>query len=154
MEHKHVDHLRSVADVGTSFPKGVMTRRERLERWAELLEHEPDKKLFSLGEIEFRPVSERGSLRADNSPLSVAYADPLLRTQGLESDRLGDAQAFFSLSEAQAHRLLCSCMNGQVIRAGTAARQLRSMANGTRRAMVSLGMASAVLAVPAVYMLF
>lgn len=72
----------------------------------------------SLGEIEFVPEEEREALRVDGSPLTVAFEDPLLRVAGLASDRYGDAVRFFELSEREAHRLLCSCMNGWRMRAG------------------------------------
>jgi hypothetical protein len=154
MEHRHVDQLRSVADVDADLPTGMLTRREKLERWAALLDQEPERELSSLGEIEFQPVAARGSLRADRSPLAVAFADPVLRTQGLKSDRLGDAMAFFEISENQAHRLLCSCMNGQSIRAGTAARQVRSIAKGSRHTMLAAGLLGAALLAPTFYMMF
>lgn len=154
MEHRHVDQLRSVADVESNLPKGMLTRRERLERWAELLEREPERELSSLGEIEFQPVAARGSLRADRSPLAVAFADPVLRTQGLTSDRLGDAMAFFNLSEHQAHRLLCSCMNGHSIRSSTAARHVRSIAKGRTHTLIAAGALGAILLTPTVYMMF
>jgi hypothetical protein len=96
-----------VADVEIAQTR-PLTRRERLERWAELLEREPSRKLKSLGEIEFRSQTERDAMRADESPLALAYADPLLRIDGLASDKLGDAIAYFELSEGQVHRLLCS----------------------------------------------
>lgn len=154
MEHRHVDQLRSVADVGADLPKGMLNRRERLERWAELLEREPDRELSSLGEIEFQPVAARGSLRADRSPLAVAFADPVLRTQGLASDRLGDAMNFFDITEHQAHRLLCSCMNGSTIRSATAARQIRGIAKGKTHTMMAVGILGAMLLAPTVYMMF
>lgn len=154
MEHRHVDQLRSVADVGADLPRGMLTRRERLERWAEVLESEPTRELSSLGEIEFQPVAARGSLRADRSPLAVAFADPVLRSQGLTSDRLGDAMAFFEISEHQAHRLLCSCMNGHSIRSGTAARQVRAIAKGKANMMMAVGLLGAMLLAPTVYMMF
>ena len=52
---------------------------------------DPDRLLATLDEIEFKPKSVRRSMRADGSALSVAYADPVLRADGMASDRLGDA---------------------------------------------------------------
>src|SRR4051812_41506063 len=99
MEHRPVEELRAIADVhGHESP--LVSRRERLERWSERLAAEPTRRLRSLGEIEFTPVIQRASLRADNSPLTVAYEDPILRAAGLTSDELGEAIAFFGLSEA------------------------------------------------------
>ena len=44
-----------------------------------------------------------------NTPLTIAYCDPVLRAQGLSSDQLGHAMSFFELRPAEAHFLLCDC---------------------------------------------
>jgi hypothetical protein len=49
------------------------------------------------------------AMRADRSPLTIAYEDPVFRAQGLRTDELGDAIAFFDLSQGEAHYLLCAC---------------------------------------------
>jgi hypothetical protein len=155
MEHKRVDQLRSVADVASHLPKEMLTRRERLERWADLLERDPLRRLSSLGEIEFQPAQSRHLLRADNSPLTVAFSDPVLRSQGLAGDRLGDATSFFGLSEGDAHRVLCSCLNGRVMDAGTTARRVRAIASQRDRTLVAAGIATmAVVSVPMLAYLF
>lgn len=132
MEHRPVEQLRLIADVrigGHSF----LSRRERLERWAECLAADPKRRLKSLGEIEFTPKAERYAMRADNSPLTVAFQDPVLRAEGLQSDQFGEAMAFFELSERQAHRLLCSCMNGWSMDAGATARKVHKLASHNHR---------------------
>jgi len=103
-----------------------LSREERLQRWIDLLEADPKRRLSSLGEIEYKPPAERALLREDNSPLSVAYEDPVLRADGLSSDRLGDAMRYFALSDGQAHYALCSCLSGHAIEAGTCAQRLRN----------------------------
>jgi hypothetical protein len=149
MEHKRVDQLRSVADVQPT-PSTFMSRRERLERWAELLEQEPQRRLKSLEEIELAPRRERPLMRANNSPLTVAFEDPILRANGLASDRLGDAMAFFELSENEAHRVLCSCLNGRTMEAGTTARRVRAIANRTVPSLsTALIIAGAATGIPA-----
>src|SRR3712207_7613421 len=55
----------------TLFPYTTLFRS-----WADLLEREPSRQLKTLHEIEFQPRSKRDEMRADGSPLSVAYADP------------------------------------------------------------------------------
>ncbi len=148
MEHKPVEALRALADIHGGVPQ-VLSRRERLERWAEVLDREPERRLRSLGEIEFVPKAERPALRADDSPLTVAYADPVLRTAGLGSDRLGDAMAFFELSERQAHRLLCSCMNGWRIEAGRVAGAVRRLADPRSALPLTLALGAALAGLPA-----
>src|SRR3954453_15268259 len=112
MKHTPVAEISRVADVHAIAPRPPLTRVVRLERWAEALEHEPDRVLTSLEEIEWKSDAERGTMRAECSPVTVAYGDPVLRTEGLGSDRLGDAATFFRLTEAEAHFALCSCVYG------------------------------------------
>ena len=128
MKHTPVAEISRVADVSAIAPRPPLTRVERLERWAEALEREPDRLLTSLEEIEWRSDAERGALRAESSALTVAYEDPVLRTEGLASDCLGDALTFFRLTEAEAHFALCSCVYGQSMQARVAARRVRMIA--------------------------
>ncbi len=107
MEHKTAEDLRAVADVRVC-GKQPMSRKERLLRWAELLERDPERRLRSLGEIELKAPSDRPAMRAPDSPLTVAFEDSMLRAEGLAGDRLGDGMAFFAISEDDAHRLMCS----------------------------------------------
>ncbi len=135
MKHTRLDELRHLADIGVAPSRTALTRRERLERWAEILDRDPERRLKTLEEMEFVPRDERALMRADNSPLTIAFQDPVLREEGLGSDRLGDAKLFFGLSEGQAHRLLCSCMNGRAIHSGLAARRVRGIVTRSRLAL-------------------
>ena len=127
MKHNSTEQLREIAEVK---PAEILTRRERLERWAELLEREPAAKLRTLNEIEFQPRPARPLMRADGSPLTVAYADPVLRAAGLEGDTLGDAMRFFGMSQHEAHRVVCYCMHGRTVEGRAAASVVRSIAAG------------------------
>lgn len=148
MEHKPVEKLRSVAEVH-EFKQGFLSRRERLERWAELLERQPKRRLRSLGEIEFVPEEKRPELRSDESPITVAFEDPVLRADGLRSDKLGDAMEYFDLSERAAHRLLCSCMNGWSMEAGSTARKVRRIANPSQARLLLMTSVGLLTSVPA-----
>ena len=110
----------------------------------QLLAASPGRRKKTLREIEFRPSRERAAMRADNSPLSVAYADPVLREEGLRSDRLGDATAFFGISEHQAHRVVCSCLNGRTIESGRAAQKVRAIARGTHEMLAGAAIAAMI----------
>src|SRR3954454_15240695 len=110
MKHTPVSEISRVADVHAIAPRPPLTRVERLERWAEALERAPDRVLTSLEEIEWKSEDERGAMRAECSPLTVAYEDPVLRADGLASDRLDDATAFFRLTDREVHFALCSCV--------------------------------------------
>lgn len=128
MEHKPVERLRGIAEVH-EFKQGFLSRHERLMRWVDLLERQPKRRLRSLGEIEFTPEEKRPELRSDDSPITVAFEDPILRADGLKGDSLGDALEYFGLSERSAHRLLCSCMNGWSMEASLSARKVRRIAH-------------------------
>jgi hypothetical protein len=110
----------------------AMSRCEKLERWADLLECEPAAKLRPFYDLELLPGTEWAELQTSNSPLAVAYADPVLRRAGLVSDRLGDGNAFFGLSRFQAHRVLCSCGYIGTMRASEVARRIRKLARRER----------------------
>jgi hypothetical protein len=129
MKHTPVAEISRVADVHAVPLKPPLTRVQRLERWAEALERDPDRVLTSLEEIEWKSEDERGAMRAECSPLTVAYEDPVLRADGLASDRLDDATAFFRLTDAEAHFALCSCVYGHSMQAGVAARRVRMIAH-------------------------
>ena len=126
MEHRPLSELGHVADLKPSqIP--VLSKRDRLDRWAELLEREPERMLRTLDEIEWKPKAVRLAMRADNSALTIAFDDPVLRTAGLLSDRFGDAVNFFQISEYDAHIVLCSCHGGEFMRAEEAARRVRGI---------------------------
>lgn len=126
MEHRPLSELSHVADLKPS-EKVVLSKRERLDRWAELLEREPDRILRTLDEIEWKPKAVRRVLRADHSALTIAFNDPVLREAGLLSDRFGDAVDFFQISEHDAHIVLCSCHGGESMRSEEAARRVRGI---------------------------
>ena len=131
MLYRSLDRIATEADVlaAPDLPASPgRSRRERLERWAELLEREPDRRLRALHGIEHGTPDERLAYRADGSPLAVAYADPVLRAAGLEGDTVGDAAEFFGLSHGQLHDLLCFCHPGGTVSASTAAAQVRAFA--------------------------
>jgi hypothetical protein len=117
MKHQRLDHLSARADVLPVTGRSL-SRRQRLNRWGELLMRAPDEPLTALKWIEFHAGPERARMRAPGSPVGVAYADPALRSAGLGGDTLGDAETFFGLSGGETHFLLCDChyrggMNGR-----------------------------------------
>ena len=112
-------------------------RRDRLERWASLLEQHQGP-LYPLERVEYLRQHERDVLRGDDTPLTVAFADPLLRASGLASDRLGEAVSFFNLSQDEAHYLLCDChYSGRLTGAGVAQRVRSYARRVTFRDMMS-----------------
>ena len=123
MKHQTLDQLHAVAEVNT---QPVMSRTQRLVRWAELLEREPSRLLTALAGTEYRALPERDVMRGDGSPIAVAFTDPILHDEGLKDDSYGEAKRFFELTDWQLHRIVCYCHFGETVRAGSAARCVRS----------------------------
>ena len=126
MEHRNRDQIRDVADILPSYLQArPLSKRERLELWVEALEREGGRRLRTLFEIEYAPAAKRAGMRADDSPLSVAFSDPRLRAEGLAGDTIGDAAAFFGISERELHNIVCFCHSGETMSAETAAARVR-----------------------------
>ena len=129
MEYKTVRQLEDVAAVT---PEGrAQSRSERLARWAELLEREPERRLNTFFETEYETDDARAGLRRGDSPISVAFADPVLRAAGLQNDSYGAAKKFFDVSDWELHRVVCYCHYGAAVAAGDAARAVRMIASFT-----------------------
>lgn len=124
MRHQTLYQLQKVAKV-TGKERPAMTRAERLERWAELLERQPDRRLATLHQTEYQPFGTRDTMRSDGSPISVAFADPVLRAEGLNGDSYGEARRFFELTDGQLHEILCYCHFGETVNAAAAAQYVR-----------------------------
>ncbi|WFP78152.1 hypothetical protein [Mesorhizobium sp. WSM4906] len=125
MRHQTLDQLHAVAEVRTAKP--VMSRTQRLERWAELLEREPSRLLTALTGTEYHAPAERNVMRGDGSPISVALEDPVLHDEGLKGDSYGEAKRFFQLTDYQLHEIVCYCHVGDVMQASRAALSVRAV---------------------------
>ena len=127
MEHKTRNQIRDVADILPSCLQArQLSKLERLELWVEALEREGGRRLRTLFEIEYLPAAERALQRADDSPLSIAFSEPRLRTEGLAGDTMGDVAAFFGISERQLHDIVCYCHSGETVLAQTVAMRIRA----------------------------
>ncbi len=130
MKHQTLEQLQTVAEVHPDQLRPVMTRNERLERWAELLEKEPDRQLGTLAGTEYQPSGTRYTMRSAGSAITVAFDDAMFRAEGLENDTYGEAKRFFELTDWQLHDIVCYCHFGATMRAGTAARRVRAAIGG------------------------
>ena len=140
MEHKTLNEIRKVADILPAWlsPR-PLSKYERLDLWAEALERRGAQRLNTLFQIEYLSPAERELLRVDDSPLTVAFKDPRLRAEGLAGDTIGDAVAFFQVSEMELHDILCFCHHGGTMAAHAAAARVRTAAvYGRRRARAML----------------
>lgn len=133
MRHQTLDRLRDTALVLPSTPEAApeahpLTKAERLERWAAALEREGDRQLRTLFEIEHMPRAKRRAMRADDSLLSVAFDDPILRADGLAGDTVGDVLTYFRIRERELHDIACYCHNGPSRSGRSAAARVRCIA--------------------------
>jgi hypothetical protein len=132
LRRNHVQHrtLKAIQETArvTPLQSPRSRRRARLEHWAKLLMQDPPQRLESLRRVEFLSADQRTYLRGDDTPLSIAFADPALRERGLDSDCLGEAISFFSLSPHEAHYLLCDCHYEGTMTAGRVAQRIDRVA--------------------------
>ncbi len=140
MKLKTLEELKQVAEVRSPLKRDRMSKQERLERWAEVLELAPQGYLRSLYETEYTSQDQRDALREDNSPLTVAFQDPVLRAEGLQSDGYGDAIKFFELSDDDLHYIVCYCYHGPTMMPTEVARRVRGAARRTARKSFVQGM--------------
>ena len=124
MEHRTSAELKGFAEI---IRPQNLSKRDLLERWALALEKRNGARLRTLRETEYKPVKERSALQEDNSPLTVAFDDPVLRSAGLTSDRFGEVARFFGLSHRQLHDVVCNCHFGETVAAEVVAVRVRRL---------------------------
>src|SRR5262245_36002918 len=126
MKHQSLEQLKVIAEVNPQDLRPALTRRERLQRWAELLERQRDRRLATLHGTEYQPPERRAEMRSSDSPITVAFDDPVLRADGLKSDTYGEAKRYFELSDWQLHEIVCYCHLGETMSAASAAKRVKS----------------------------
>lgn len=131
MKHQTIDQLQAVAEVKPELPR-TLTRTERLERWLELLERDPARRLATLHQTEHQPPEVRDCMSSAGSPISVAFADDVLRAAGMRNDTYGEAKRFFELTDGQLHQVICYCHFGSSVSAATVAAHVRRIAAGRK----------------------
>jgi hypothetical protein len=124
MEHRTSAELKGFADI---IRPQKLSRKERLERWALALDKRKGARLSTLRGTEYKPVKERLALRQANSPLTVAFEDPVLQSAGLSSDTFGEIARFFGLSHLQLHEVVCNCHLGETVAAEAVAARVRRL---------------------------
>ncbi len=137
MKHHALEQLQIVSQVDQDYPHKTLLRSERLERWAMVLERDPDRRLSTLYQSEYQPARERAAMRSEGSPISVAFEDPVLRATGLKNDTYGEARRFFELSDLQLHRVVCYCHFGAEVSAGMAAYNVRKAIAGRHKGLIA-----------------
>lgn len=131
MRHQSLREVHQRADVQaeTSAVRSL-TRAERLERWVEVLRQYGGDMLTTLDGTEYRRPDERAAMRRNNSPITVAFHDPLLRGAGMRDDTYGEARRFFELSDHELHYVVCHCHCGARMSGHAAADRVRELVPG------------------------
>jgi len=124
MEHRTSAELKGFAAV---IRPQKLSKKELLERWALALEKRKGARLRTLRETEHKPVKERSALQQENSPLTVAFEDPVLRSAGLTNDTFGEVARLFGLSHWQLHEVVCNCHFGETVAAEVLATRVRRL---------------------------
>ncbi|HLJ65311.1 MAG TPA: hypothetical protein VKT70_14445 [Stellaceae bacterium] len=144
MEYRTLHQLTGMATIDA---QGALSRRDKLRRWADLLEARGGTVRMLRG-TEYVPARRRGELREEGSALSVAFADPVLRAYGLKDDSYGAAAKFFGLSQIEMHRILCYCHAGEAVeakRVGEAVRCAADRLSGLAACAMQLAIVGAAL---------
>lgn len=136
MKHTPLADLHAVATV-TAAPARPLTRVERLNRWADRLEQRGNEELRTLIGTEHERPAVRALMSAPNSALSVAFADPVLRADGLQGETYGDARSYFKMNNWQLHELICGCHYGRTSSAADTARRVRRLAAERRWSLMA-----------------
>jgi len=123
-----VEQLRTVAYCQAHPVKPI----NRLERWAELLETDPKRRLSTLRGTEWLSPERRDASRAEGSAIALALEDPILRAEGLQDDTYGEAKRFFGLRDCDMHLILCYCHYGESTSAHSAAVAVRSVMSAAK----------------------
>jgi len=122
-----------------------VARRDRLLRWAELLEHSPSA-LLEMRRVDERPST--GSTESGNSPAQVAHRDAVFRVQGLRGDDERELVRFFDLNREELDRIMGWSWRRQMDVAERVAHRVRNVADpAPQHRLFLLGLAlSAALA--------
>jgi hypothetical protein len=128
MEHRTSAELKGYAAV---IHPQELSKKELLERWALALERRKGFRLCTLRETEYKSLNEQIALREENSPLTVAFEDPVLRSAGLANDQFGEIARFFGLSHGQLHDVVCNCHFGETVAAEVVAARVRRLSGRT-----------------------
>lgn len=109
--------------------KPVMTRREKLMRFAEVVRSHRDRPFGLYHNLEGYHPEQLQSIGINGSAFEAAAADPILRDAGLTGQTVADAQRFFELSQHELHEFSCNC--GGEITNEDMARRIEHVAGST-----------------------
>jgi hypothetical protein len=103
-----MQHLSQDQIVAMAMPI-PMSRDDKLERWASLIENSREP-VFSFHGLEYQSQYALDQLAHPRSAFAIAAGDPLLKEAGLTTNKVGDGMRFFDLSMEDVHALTCDCL--------------------------------------------
>jgi len=87
----------------------VMTRRDKLMRFARLVRASQRSPLYIFSNLEHMHPSELIRMSHPYSAFALAASDSAFKEAGLASDSVSDAQQFFELTRDELHEFSCDC---------------------------------------------
>jgi hypothetical protein len=92
---------KPLATVELSLATPPVTKRQRLQRFANVIRSDPRVPLHLFINLEYRDAGEWKYLAHPGSAFALAAKDSVLHDAGLTGDSVGDAQRFFDLSREE-----------------------------------------------------
>ena len=92
-----------------NFPSLPLTKRQRLQRFADVIRSGPPGLVHLFINLEHRDAGEWKYLSHPGSPFARAAQDNVLYAGGLRSGSVSDAQRFFELSREELAEFSCVC---------------------------------------------
>ena len=100
---------KPLTSVELSVATPPVTKRQRLQRFADVIRSGPPCPVYLFINLEYRDAGEWKYLSHPGSPFALAAQDNVLYAAGLRSGSVGDAQRFFELSREELAEFSCVC---------------------------------------------
>jgi len=109
MKSKEQPMNKPFTGVELSLATPSATKRQRLQRFADVIRSGPPCPVHLFINLEYRDAGEWKYLSHPGSPFARAAQDNVLYAAGLRSGSVGDAQRFFELSREELTEFSCVC---------------------------------------------
>jgi len=100
---------KPLTTVERSLATPPVTKRQRLQRFANVIRSGPRVPLHLVINLEYRDAGEWDYLAHPSSAFALATKDSVLHDAGLTGDSVGDAHRFFDLSREELADFSCVC---------------------------------------------
>tara|TARA_B110001454_G_C12697432_1_gene425085 strand:+ start:1207 stop:1692 length:486 start_codon:yes stop_codon:yes gene_type:complete len=125
---------------------GASDRKERLERWAALLERDPHK-LLGLLRPSWASGDDLTPLGGNPSAIDLAWDDPVFRVTGLKARSRESFKAFFGLSNTELDRIVSGSWRVPIRSAWQVAGRIRNVADPRPERMLMASVIAMVIVV-------